>query len=149
MPDIYDDPDLAEQLEDSDFPPTLKFAVIGDRARGTVIDISKFEGKSQKPSLKYVLGEVTAKQAGRQTKLPRAEIIAGSKNLKGQLMAMRPRPGDVLDIEYIESRPSSQPSPTKIFKISVDRAEPAESNGHALVSAPSDGDEEEEDLFGD
>jgi len=142
MTDIYDDPELADTTTDAgDFPPTIKFIQIGDRLRGTVTDVSKFKGAGD-PAIKYTFAEVKAKQAGVQQLLPKAEIIAGAKNLKGQLMTLKPRAGDTVDIELVEFRPSNYASPTKIYKINVDRGE----DGAAASIGPADG-SDEEDLF--
>jgi hypothetical protein len=141
MSDIYDDPDLQDPTDTGDFPPTLKFLQIGDRLRGVVADVSKFQGAGD-PAIKYSFVEVKAKQAGAQQLLPRAEIIAGAKNLRGQLMTLKPRKGDTVDIELVEFRPSNFASPAKIYKINVERAEA----DAALSIGPAD-DDKEEDLF--
>jgi hypothetical protein len=144
MADIYDDPELADPTDTGDFPPTLKFNNIGDRARGVVSAVGRFDGKGQKPALKYTLTDVKAKQNGVQSTHPSAEIIAGSKNLKGQMMTLKPRPGDSLDIELVEFRPSQYASPTKIYNIVVQRTDA--SAAMAVVNGDAE-ENDEEDLF--
>jgi hypothetical protein len=142
--DIYDDPDLVEpEDEGTDFPPTVKFRDHGDRVKGRVTAIEKFPAieKNKKDSLKYVLADAVMSQSGVQSKHPAVEVIAGSKNLKGQLMVQKPRPGDTVDITFVESKPNSSGfgNPTKIFTILIERAVGAAQSG------PDS--EDEEDLF--
>jgi hypothetical protein len=136
MTDIYDDPALRADMDDS-FPPTLKFVMVGDRAKGVVTEVGKLENRNG-VALKYKLAEVTARQEGEQTKLDRAELLAGTKNLKGQLLQLRPRPGDTLDITLAELRPSQYGNPAKIFRVV---------HTSALAAPPSVDGDDEKDMF--
>ena len=119
MPDIYDDPDLT----DSDFPLTVKFDVLGDRVRGVVLAEPTKYASPRRPdgtqsfAFKYRLGNAALSQAGQQFRRDEVELLAGAKNLKGQLITLKPRAGDLLDIELIEKKPSGYGSDTKIYRI--------------------------------
>ena len=172
MPDIYDDP----ELNDTGFPPSVKFEVIGDRVRGVLLgDPSKFAGKkrqdgSQNFAFKYRLGHVAMSQSGRQSRHDEVELLAGTKNLKGQLITLRPRSGDLLDIELIETKPSGYGSDTKIYRIQHEPAIPGAvpapappspppgppsvfdgpASNQTAPASPSEaaGDDEDDDIFG-
>jgi len=116
---IYDDPDLRD-AEDDNYPPTIKFERIGDRMKGKVDAIEKFTSRNG-VALKYRFGHVATLLGGRQEQLPVAEIIAGSKNLKGQLMQLKPEKGDIVDIELTELRPTDRGNPLKVYRINVER----------------------------
>jgi hypothetical protein len=123
---IYNDPELREADEDN-YPPTIKFEKIGDRAKGKVDDVSKFTSRNG-VALKYKLTGVAVRLGGVQAQYPIAEIIAGSKNLKGQMMMYQPEKGDTLDIELTELRPSAYGNPTKIYRIIHDSSGRGESD---------------------
>jgi hypothetical protein len=139
MSSVYDDPDL----QDSDFPPTVKFEAIGDRVRGTVLaPPTKFLGRkrqdgTQNFAIKYRLGRAALRQRGQQSQRDEVELLAGSKNLKGQLMSLRPEAGDVLDIELVETKRSEYGSDTKIYKITIEGAIPGSVAPPAYAPPPA------------
>jgi hypothetical protein len=112
MPDIYDDPVFQTGNR-------VRFDVVGDRVRGTVLSISKYTNANG-AALQYQLGQAVTQQAGRQARHDTIEMIAGSTNLVGQLVMKRPRGGDVLDVTLIELRPSMAGNPLKVYKIDVE-----------------------------
>jgi len=118
---IYDDPELLP--DDDDYPPTLKCQVIGDRIKGRIKDVSKFTSRNG-VAIKYQLVDVATLLAGKQASYPVGEVIAGSKNLKGQMLQLKPEAGDIIDIELTELRPSAYGNPTKIYRISVEGGNP-------------------------
>jgi hypothetical protein len=102
--DIYDEPTI--QPEDDDF---IRMEQVGDGVQGTILKIDIIPAKFG-PVLKYTM----QLGAGRE-----GSFLAGSKNLKGQLMSMKPRPGDWLDIKLVELRPTTMGSPLKVFEVNV------------------------------
>jgi hypothetical protein len=142
MPDIYSDPDLQP---DNDYPDQVRFDVVHDRVRGRVLSIEKINTRFG-PTAKYMLftenGEVS--------------MLAGSKNLWGQMLTQKPQVGDVLDVELIELRQTAQGT-AKIFDVQVEhagreqlappprsaRTETVGASSPALSSVPDD----ERDLF--
>jgi len=138
---IYDDESIWGDVQEGEFAHTIKLTRVKDRVRGVITDITKFEGRGQSPSPKYVLAEVSAREDGVQSRYEVAELIAGTKSMKGQMYAEKPAKGDIVDIELVELRNTGQPSPAKIFDVKVER-----SNGAAAASAATDPDEEP-DIF--
>jgi hypothetical protein len=116
---IYDDPTVWEDIKSGEFAPTIKLTRVGDRVRGVVTDITVFEGRGQNPAPKYHLAEVSAQEDGVQSRYEVAELIAGTKSMKGQMYSLQPRKGDRVDVKLVELRPTGQPSPAKIFEITV------------------------------
>jgi hypothetical protein len=104
MPSIYDDPDLQQE---SDFPDQVRFERTGDRVRGRVLTVEKINTRLG-PVAKYLL----------MTDDGQRSLLAGAKNLWGQLLEIKPEPGDVLDIELIELRSVSNGT-AKIFDVKV------------------------------
>ena len=107
MPSIYDDPDLQQQ---SDFPDQVRFDRTGDRVRGRVLTVEKINTRLG-PVAKYLL----------MTDDGQRSLLAGAKNLWGQLLEIKPEPGDVLDIELIELRSVSNGT-AKIFDVRCERS---------------------------
>jgi hypothetical protein len=89
--DIYDDPDI--NTGEEQFPDQLKLEHPGDHYRGRVLSVEKITTRYG-PTLKYMLFDGQRQQS----------MLAGQKNLKAQLLELRPRPGDVLDMTLIELR---------------------------------------------
>ena len=118
---VYDDPELRDN--EDDYPPTIKFEKIGDRAKGRIKDVSKFTSRNG-VALKYQLVDVATLLGGVQKSHPVAEIIAGSKNLKGQMLQLKPEVGDMVDITLTELRPSAYGNPTKIYRITTEGGNP-------------------------
>jgi hypothetical protein len=106
MPSIYDDPDLQQE---SDFPDQVRFERTGDRVRGRVLTVEKINTRLG-PVAKYLL----------MTDDGQRSLLAGAKNLWGQLLEIKPEPGDVLDIELIELRSVSNGT-AKIFDVRCER----------------------------
>lgn len=128
--DIYDDPTI--QDDDGDF---IKLEQIGDECHGTVLDITVIQAKFG-PVLKYSIRLATGREAS---------FLAGSKNLKGQLMSLKPRAGDHLDIKLVELRPTTMGSPLKVFAVSVTPA--AQLAPAPSAPAPTPADADDEDMF--
>ena len=134
MADVYDNPGLTGEDED-DF---IKFEQVGDDVQGTVLDITVVPTKFTPDGvLKY---GVKLDSTGRE-----ASFLAGSKNLKGQLMTLRPRPGDHLDIRLIELRPTQMGSPLKVFEVKMTPAGKLADPVPAQV--PAAGADDDTDLF--
>jgi hypothetical protein len=112
MPDIYDDPDINTGNEYAD--NQVQFNEVGDRFRGTVLSVEKVNTRFG-PSIMYRLFD------GANEKV----MFAGSVNLKGQVLELRPRTGDVLDVELIELRKSKAGNDTKIYDVQVERGDKA------------------------
>lgn len=117
MPDIYDDPELQD---DESIAPQARFTRIGDNVRGRILTIEKIQTKFG-PCLKYMLFTDSGQEIS---------LLAGSVNLKGQVMALKPRVGDVLDVELIEFRNSAN-GQTKIYDVGVE-----EGDRQALAPTP-------------
>jgi hypothetical protein len=124
--DPYEDEEIRAGLDGGKFPLTVKFQVFGDRVRGVIVDIDRWDPPSRKPDekpdpiLKYKLAECIYSQQGHQGRADECEVLAGSVNLKGQLMVLRPQRGDEVDIEYVSDRkPQGSTWATKIFEIKV------------------------------
>jgi hypothetical protein len=122
--DPYEDPDI--RGDDSAFPLTVKFNTFGDRVRGVIVDIERWDpparkpGETPQPILKYRLAECVVSQDGRQSKQDQAELLAGSTNLKGQLLTLKPRVGDEVDITYTsDGKKSPGRNAPKLFEIRV------------------------------
>lgn len=121
--DPYEDPDI--RGDNSDFPLTVKFEEYGDRVRGVIIAIDRWDpparkaGETPSPILKYKLAECVVSQRGHQSRLDACELLAGSVNLKGQLMTMKPQVGDEVDIEFVSEKKSQFGNATKMFEIKV------------------------------
>jgi hypothetical protein len=121
--DPYEDPEITDNA--AGFPLTVKFEEFGDRVRGVVVDIERWDPPPRKPKetpqpiLKYKLAECVVSQRGKQTKEDQAELLAGAKNLKGQLLSVKPRLGDEIDITFTSTSKSSFGSDTKYFKVVV------------------------------
>lgn len=128
--DIYDDPGIQE--DEGDF---IKLDEVGDGVQGTIQDIQVIPAKFG-PVLKYTM-RLAAGRSG--------SFLAGSKNLKGQLMSMKPRPGDWLDIKLVELRPTQMGSPLKVFEVNVMPAGSQTPASPVAVSRPPADDDE--DLF--
>jgi hypothetical protein len=131
MPNIYDDPDLQP---DTDYPDQIKLERVGDKVRGRVLSAEKITTRFG-PTPKYMLRT----QQGDQS------LLAGAKNLWGQLLELKPEVGDVLTIELIELRTVSQGT-AKIFDVACERGDrPAvpppvpEGQGFRGPSEPSGG----------
>jgi hypothetical protein len=122
--DPYEDPDI--RGDDSAFPLTVKFNTFGDRVRGVIVDIERWDPPARKPNetpqpiLKYRLAECVVSQDGHQSRQDQAELLAGAANLKGQLLTLKPRLGDEVDITYTsDGKKSPGRNPAKLFKIEV------------------------------
>jgi hypothetical protein len=138
MSNPYNDPRLQSALG-----VRARFERIGDRVRGVVTMIDVFSSGNGN-ALLYKVAEVTMSQEGRQSRQDEIEIIAGSKNLLGQLMVKQPQVGDVLDLELIELRPSPMGNPLKVFKVEVTSPQGEAAMYQAAVTPPTTG---EDDLF--
>src|SRR5215475_3247093 len=85
--DPYDDPEIRAGIDDGSFPYNVKFEQFGDRVRGVVIDIDRWDPPARKkddkpqPILKYKLAECVISQRGRQERVDQAEVLAGTVNL--------------------------------------------------------------------
>jgi hypothetical protein len=107
----YDDP----RLQDDD---RLSFDNVGDRAKGKIIDI-KVVNAVNGAVLTLTLANISQRtNAGTRT-IDKADLMAGSKNLRATLKNLQPQIGDTIDVELIELRPTGQPSPAKIFRVEV------------------------------
>jgi hypothetical protein len=104
--DIYDDPRI--NAGDSEYPNQVRFDRVGDKVRGRVLSIEVID-TTFGPTLKYMLFT-----GDRQV-----SMLAGTKNLHGQMLSKRPRPGDVIDVELIELR-DTQRGTAKIFDVKVE-----------------------------
>jgi hypothetical protein len=109
MPDIYDDPEITENALQQN---QVRFEQVGDRVRGRVLSVEKVNSRFG-PTLMYRLFDGNDERV----------VFAGSVNLKGQMLELRPRPGDVLDIELIELRKSNAGNDTKIYDVQLERAD--------------------------
>jgi hypothetical protein len=118
MPDIYDDPDLRD---DDDYPDQVRFSQVGDSVRGHITRIEKINTRYG-PTLKYWIN----------TGQREMTMLAGSKNLKGQLISLRPRPGDMIDIRLVELRSGSNGT-LKVFDIETYES----GSGGAAASTPA------------
>ena len=136
---IYDDSDMWSDVNE-EFAHTVKLTRVGDRVRGEIADITRFEGTGQRPAPKFLLANVAAREDGVQSRYETAELIAGTKSMKGQVYTMKPRKGDILDAELIELRQTGQPSPAKIFRLTVE--------GYEEAAGAADEEEPEPDIFG-
>lgn len=106
--DVYDDPELRSE---DDYPDTVTFDRPGDRVRGEVIRVDRADLPFG-PVLKYSILEERSRRE--------VQLLAGPKNLKGQLLKLRPRPGDILDVELVELRRTGAGSnPAKLFDVQV------------------------------
>jgi hypothetical protein len=104
--DPYDDPEIA--TADDEFPEQVSFERVGDKIRARVLSVEKITTRFG-PTLKYRLFDGQAERS----------MLAGSKNLKGQMLELRPRAGDVLDVELIELR-STANGTAKIYDVKVE-----------------------------
>jgi hypothetical protein len=105
---IYDDPNLRQ---DDDFPDQVSFNARGDRVKGRVI---RFE------SLKTRYGMVAKYWLFDLDRNMERTMLAGAKNLWGQLLTLQPMPGDVLDIELVDFA-KNENGTAKLFEVSVER----------------------------
>ena len=105
MLDIYSDPDLQP---DNDYPDQVRFDALHDRVRGRVMLVEKINTRFG-PTAKYTLFT----ENGQMT------MLAGSKNLWGQMLTLKPQVGDILDVELIELRQTAQGT-AKIFDVQVE-----------------------------
>jgi hypothetical protein len=112
MPDIYDDPDIKTA---SDFPDQVRFERVGDKVRGRVLTVEKINTRFG-PTLKYTL---------LNDKGDTISMLAGSVNLKGQMLELKPRMGDVIDVELIELRATANGT-AKIYDIQIERGDAAQ-----------------------
>jgi hypothetical protein len=109
--DIYDDPRI--QSEDDDY---IRMEQIGDGCQGTVTALEVIDAQ-----FGAVLKVTLRAQGGREV-----SFLAGSRNLSGQMMTKRPRPGDFLAVKLVELRPSGPGrSPLKVFEVNVTPPEPS------------------------
>jgi hypothetical protein len=108
MPTIYDDPELQP---DEDYHDQARFDRVGDKVRGRVLSIEKINTRFG-PTPKYMLRTERGDQS----------LLAGAKNLWGQLLSLKPDVGDVLTIELIELRTVSQGT-AKIFDVQCEPGE--------------------------
>jgi hypothetical protein len=146
---IYDDPDLQP---DDNFPDQVRLDRVGDRVRGRVLSVEKINTRFG-PTPKYMLRTNEGDQS----------LLAGAKNLWGQLLNLKPDVGDVLTIELIELRTVSQGT-AKIFDVQCEPGErptappaqapapqasaPRPDPGRVSAIAPAR-DDDEGDIFGD
>lgn len=132
MSDIYGDPELQQE---NDYPDQVRFEQVHDRVRGEILKIEKINTRFG-PTVKYSLlagdKEVT--------------MLAGSKNLWGQLLQLKPEPGDVLDITLVELRSTAQGT-AKLFDIKVERSGSQQRTVAAVEREPRG--TSDEDIFGD
>jgi len=104
---IYDDP----ELQPEEYADSISFERVGDRVRGRILSIEKLTTKFG-PTAKYMLRTEQGDQS----------LLAGAKNLWGQLLSLKPDVGDVLTIELIELRTVSQGT-AKIFDVQCEPGE--------------------------
>jgi hypothetical protein len=107
---------------------------VGDKIRARVLSVEKITTRFG-PTLKYRLFDGQAERS----------MLAGSKNLKGQMLELRPRAGDVLDVELIELR-STANGTAKIYDVKVEpgdgpappppRSQPVDPTGPVGVPTP-------------
>jgi|SRR5215472_8455195 len=117
---------------------SIRFDQVGDRAKGTIANVKVYEGQDN-TGLEYEFVNVVAKQAGQPVKWDKAGLIAGSKNLLGQLVALQPQVGDELDITLTELRPLARGS-AKIFLVQHQPALPGTTSEPSIPASSSDDD---------
>jgi hypothetical protein len=105
--DPYDDPEI--NTPDDDYPDQVRFERVGDSVRGRVLSVEKITTRYG-PTLKYMLFDGNVQKS----------LLAGGKNLKAQMIELRPRPGDVIDVKLIELRTVSQGT-AKIYDVEIER----------------------------
>jgi hypothetical protein len=127
--DPYEDPEIRAGIDDTSFPLNIKFETFGDRVRGVVVSIDRWDppprGRDDKPQpiLKYRFAEAVVSQRGRQERVHEAEMLAGQVNLRGQLLTQKPSVGDEVDITYTSDGKKTQyGNAPKIFKVEVLRS---------------------------
>ena len=109
MPDIYDDPEI--NTGEDEYADQVSFNNVGDSVRGTVLAIDKITTRFG-PVLKYTL----------YTGEREVSMLAGGKNLKAQVLAMKPRVGDVLDVKLIELRDTAMGT-AKLYDVRVENGD--------------------------
>lgn len=145
---IYSDPNL--QQED-DFPDQVTFNQRGDRVRARIVRFAPL------PTRYGVVAKYWLFDLDRQIE---RTMLAGAKNLWGQLLSLQPMPGDVVDIELIDFA-KNENGTAKLFEVSVERVGEVpqttqssrpftdEDSSYKPQAAPSRpvADDEDEDLF--
>jgi hypothetical protein len=151
---VYEDPEVRGDDAGSAFPYTVKFEDFGDRVRGVVTEVDRWDppprkpGETPQPIIKYRLGECQLLQRGRRSDVDRCEVLAGAANLKGQMLQLQPLPGDIVDITFISDRPSKQGNKVKIFKVDVERVQALpEATAQPQPLRAVGGDQSGDDLF--
>lgn len=114
----------------------LRFASHGDRVRGRVTDIGDADTQNGLVTL-VKLADVTARQAGVDSRMETAEFFAGATVLYGKLFDLQVGVGDLLDVEYTSDKRSSKGYDVKQFEVSSQRAmQPSGLVVHAIGDVP-------------
>lgn len=89
MSDLYDDPELQPQTA---FPDNVQFKEVGDHVRGKVMRMERIETRYGKVA-KYWLYDLDQNQE--------RTMLAGAMDLWAQLHKLRPKIGDIVEIELV------------------------------------------------
>lgn len=106
MPSIYDDPELQQTDE---YPDQVNFKIKGDSVRGRILRTEPITTKFGKVA-KYWLFDLDRQME--------RTMLAGSKNLWGQLLELKPDVGDVVSITMIGSSTNDNGT-AKLFDVKV------------------------------
>jgi hypothetical protein len=110
MPSIYDDPEL--QPEPNEFPDSVEFHQRGDRVRARINRMEPLKTRYG-TCAKYWLFDLDRNME--------RTMLAGAKNLWGQLLTLKPEVGDTVDIELVDFA-KNENGTAKLFEVSVERS---------------------------